>query len=77
MSNKPHKRAATRRPLNAEARARRARLLELMHAHSLTRQDVAARLGRKLGTVKVWLCAAQAIPADALRVLELELEGGQ
>jgi hypothetical protein len=49
------------------------RLRDLMTAHKMTAADVGEILHRKPHTVHVWMCDARVIPADALRVLELEL----
>lgn len=52
-----------------ERRRRLAVLRRIMRAYGLTSKDVAAHLNRTPSNVRVWLCAAQAIPEDALRIL--------
>lgn len=56
--------------------SRATRLRQLMAKHKLKAADVAAILGRKVNTVRVWRVAdtKREIPADILRLLELELK---
>lgn len=55
------------------------KLRQLMADHHLKASDVAEIVGRKANTVRIWRMedAPRVIPANVLRLLELELERRQ
>jgi len=59
------------------ARARRARLNQLMATHRLTSQHVGQLIGRNPSYVRRYSAGIQPVPENMLRLLELEIEHGR